>query len=102
MLTIDRKKGESVFIGDDELKVKEVHSDNVIVEFKKQIYRVRSGQSVSVGRVELFMFKRFNDKVRLGFDGPRELYILRKELYDKSSTKYIDNSTKQFPSGGNF
>lgn len=100
MLTVDRKIGESVHVGRTVIVVKDIKDRSVLVEVGDLEYRIKHGQSVKIGDAEVFLIKFFNNKVRLGFSAHRSIRILRSELLDEGeSLKYIDNSTKQFPSG---
>jgi len=98
MLSIDRKIEQSIYIGSSELKVLEIKERSVMFSFAGKQYRIPSGHSLQLERTEVFLFSVFGDKARLGLDAPREVTILRGELYNKGKQPF-DNSTKQFPSG---
>jgi len=78
--------------------VLEIKDRNVMFSYSGKQYRIPSGHSLQLDRVEVFLFSVFSNKARLGLDAPREVTILRGELYNKGKQPY-DNSTKQFPSG---
>lgn len=104
MLSIDREIGEKVYIGDVELEVVGILERSALIRIGEKSYTIKSGSSLTFDVTEIFYFKNFNNQktVRLGFDGPRSVTILRGELYNKKKDKqpkYIDNATKQFPSG---
>ena len=102
MLIIDRKIGEDIYVGNKKISVIDIKDRSVIVTVEKKTMRIKHGQSIMIGNTEMLLSEYFNHKVRLGFDGPRSTTILRGELYENKNNKYIDNSTKQFPSGGEF
>ena len=100
MLTIYRFLEESIYIGDKKMTLKGIQDRSVIVEIDKKTFRIKHGQNISIGTTDIFLLKMLGEnKVEFGFEGPRSTNILRGELYEKGNIKYIDNSTKQFPSG---
>ena len=102
MLVIGRKIGGEIYIGNEKLTVIDIKPDNFVIEFGGNQHRINRGMSVSLGETEVFFSKQYNDKILIAFDGPRTTRILRGEIYSKDSQAFIDNSTKQFPSGGNY
>ena len=102
MLTIDRRMNDTVYIGDKKITVVSITEQSFVMLYDNKNFRIKRGQSITIDNTEVFFNKQFNDKIRIGFDGPRTVRILRGELYNKDSQMFVDNSTKQFPSGGNY
>lgn len=104
MLTIDRKLNQSVYINDLKVKVTDIKKSERSVVLKiddaKEI-RIKSSQSTEIGESEVYLIKVISiNKVRLGFEGDMDVKVLREELYhNDNQLKYVDNATKQFPSG---
>ncbi len=99
MLTIYRKLNESIYIGDKKIVLIDIKNRSAVINFDEKNVRIKHGQHISIGTTDLYVLKVMDKKIEFGFDGPRTTTILRGELYEKGSAKYIDNSTKQFPSG---
>lgn len=103
MLTIDRRMGEAVYLNDNELKLTAVDQNARSVNFALDgnIVRLKHGQRVKHGVVEIVLLSIYDsNRVQFGFNGPRSVVILRGELYHKGNKlAYVDNATKQFPSG---
>lgn len=104
MLTIDREIDKAVYIGHTRVTICEVQNRSVTLLVKDREVNIKHGQSEKIEGIEVYLSRVINpEKVRLGFEGPRNISILRSELYeDENNMKFIDNSTKQFPSGGEF
>lgn len=103
MLIIDRNSGESIFLGENELKVLDIKTAerSVLISYAGKQYRIKTGTNVQLDQTLVHLHNVFNNKAKFGFDAPRSIRILRGELLDKegSQPRNIDNSTKQFPSG---
>ena len=100
MLTIDRRLNECIYVGNTKIEILDIKERDVLIEIDDKTIRLKHGQNIRIGDTEVFMLRKLRSGVQLGFDGPRSTTILRGELYEKGKgLKYIDNSTKQFPSG---
>jgi sRNA-binding carbon storage regulator CsrA len=93
MLSLTRKRDESVKVGSDLLEV--VHITNSAVHMKIEaengsvrVIRVVIGNCFALGRGEVIVFSANKNLVRMGFDFPQDISIMRLELIEKSASNY--------------
>lgn len=104
MLTIYRKVNNSIYIGNKKMTVEVIGDREVTLKYDNKTFSIKHGTHKTVDNVNVYLLTmmKVEKKIVLGFEGDRSIRIMRGELYEKGSTKYIDNSTKTFPSGGNY
>lgn len=106
MLIIYRREGESIYIDDHKMEVKKIKDKDreIEIEIDGQKIHIKHGSHIQFGKTYIFLLSMLYQKVEIGFEGPKEINILREEILNnkpakKKTKKLIDNSTKQFPSG---
>lgn len=101
MLKISRGKGQSVYVNDTKITLTEIDGNFITLTINdKNPIQLSREQRFLVERTEVLYSSKFRNSILLGFDADRSITILREELYhNKNPLKYVDNSTKQFPSG---
>lgn len=79
MLSLQRKPRQKVLIGDNTLKVLEVFSDYMLVEFNEQLFTLRRGYMYNLEPDTIICFnRRKSTEARFQLTSPRK--IVREEL----------------------
>ena len=90
MLSLTRKRDESVKVGSDLLKVTHITNSAVHIEIEAEDSSVRVIRAVisncfSLGNGEVTVFSANKNTVKMGFDFPKNVSIMRSELIGKSA-----------------
>lgn len=98
MLSLSRKRMQSILVGSDLLEILHITSSAVHVEIQSSngsfdIIRLIEGDSFCLGDGEVLVHSLSKNSVRLGFDYPNHISIMRTELMNKSPERKF-NKTK--------
>lgn len=86
MLILGRRPGESIHVGDDVIRVNNVHGDTVMLTVSRmglepEHVNVRLEDGHTISDVSSFRVLRVQNKqVRIGITAPSDMKILRDEL----------------------
>ncbi len=89
MLSLSRKRLQSILVGSDLLEVLHITSSAVHVEIQSSngsfdTIRLIEGDSFCLGEGEVFVHSIHKKLIRFGFDYPNHISIMRTELMNKS------------------
>jgi len=89
MLSLSRKRLESIMVGSDLLEIVHITMSAVHVKIQssnRSVVTVRliEGDSFFLGEGEVFVYSISKNSARLGFDYPKHISIMRTELLSKT------------------
>jgi sRNA-binding carbon storage regulator CsrA len=98
MLSLTRKRDESVKVGSDLLKVAHITNSAVHIEIEAKdgsviVVRVVIGNSFALEKGEVIVFSANKGTVRMGFAFPQDVSIMRSELIEKSASNCLTDRT---------
>lgn len=111
MLTLDRSEGETVYLNDDKLIIKAIEANLIYIEINNELYALKLRSHINFKGTKIHFIRNANSKsrksirVRIGFDADKKIRIERGENYNPAkggNSRFTDNSTKQFPSDGEY
>lgn len=80
MLILNRRKGESIYIGDAKVTLIRTHPA-ITLAFGGMWHNVATGRHLSIRPdIHIYVAGRQGAQVRLGIDAPKDVVILREEL----------------------
>jgi sRNA-binding carbon storage regulator CsrA len=82
MLNLQRRKGQVVYIGDDQLTVVEIANNYVIIRYLDTLHIINKGKTVNLTPTTIAHFsRRQGAEARLGFQSTLPIY--RSEIYEQ-------------------
>jgi sRNA-binding carbon storage regulator CsrA len=82
MLNLQRRKGQRVFIGDDELTILQVETNYIILKYLDALHIVNKGKTYNLTPTTTVYFnRRQGSEARLGFQSTVPIY--RSEIYEQ-------------------